>query len=309
MQSANEELTTVNEELLNRNLELSQVNNDLSNLLVSVNLPIVMLGNDLRIRRFTPMAEKVLNLIPTDVGRPLTDLRPNIDVPELEKRILEVIETLRVQRFDVQDRQGCWHTMWIRPYRTADNRIDGAVVALVDVDDLRGSLEQLQQSRDYAAAIVDTVPTSLLVLDQGWGVKTANQPFCQTFLLSQQEIENQPLWDLGNGQWNIPVLRPLLDDVLANNTRFQHFEVEHVFPRVGRKTLLASARRIDQPESRARMVLLALEDITQRKKAQAELLSSEQKFGQLAESLREVFYIRDVRSNRVLYISPAYETV
>src|SRR5262245_62742182 len=78
LQSTNEELTTVNEELQNRNDELTQLNNDLNNLLSSVSIPIIMLGNDLRIRRFTPLAEKVMNLIPTDTGRPITDIKPNL---------------------------------------------------------------------------------------------------------------------------------------------------------------------------------------------------------------------------------------
>ena len=83
LQSTNEELTTVNEELQNRNLELSQINDDLNNLLASVNMAIVMLSSDLRIRRFTPMAGRILNIIPTDIGRPITDLRPVIHVPDL----------------------------------------------------------------------------------------------------------------------------------------------------------------------------------------------------------------------------------
>ncbi|HYM09286.1 MAG TPA: chemotaxis protein CheB, partial [Bryobacterales bacterium] len=308
LQSANEELTTVNEELLNRNLELGQANNDLSNLLASTNIPIVMLGNDLCIRRFTPMAESVLSLIPTDIGRPVTDLRPNVELPDLENRIQEVIQTLRIQKFDVQDRQGRWHTMWIRPYRTVENKIDGAVIALVDIDDLKRSLEQLQESRDYATAIVDTVPTSVIVLDRDLRVKAANQSFYKTFALSPPEAENRALLDLDEGQWNIPGLRPLLDDVLVNSTRFQHFEVEHAFPRVGRKTLLVSARGID-PQGGGMDVLLAIEDITERRAAEAELRSTEQRFGQIAESMRDVFYIRDVKSNRTLYVSPAYETI
>src|SRR6266545_6059440 len=84
MESSNEELATVNEELQNRNAELGRSNNDLTNLLASVHMAIVMLGPDLRIRRFTPMAETMLNLIPTDVGRPLTDIKLNVDVPDLE---------------------------------------------------------------------------------------------------------------------------------------------------------------------------------------------------------------------------------
>jgi two-component system CheB/CheR fusion protein len=141
LQSTNEELTTLNEEMNSRNLELSQVNNDLSNLLASVNIPIVMLGNDLRVRRFTPQAEKVLNLLPTDIGRPVGDFKPKIDIPDLEHLFLDAIENLRVNEREVQDREGRWYSLWVRPYRTAENRIDGAVMVLVDVTERKQAAE------------------------------------------------------------------------------------------------------------------------------------------------------------------------
>jgi two-component system, chemotaxis family, CheB/CheR fusion protein len=133
LQSTNEELTTVNEELQNRNDELTLLNNDLNNLLSSVNLPIVMLGNDLRVRRFTPMAEKIMNLIPADIGRPITDIKPNLRVPDLKRSISHVIESLEIQENEVEDGNGRWYSMKIRPYRTLDNKIDGVVIVLLDL--------------------------------------------------------------------------------------------------------------------------------------------------------------------------------
>src|SRR5262245_3010125 len=125
LQSTNEELTTVNEELQNRNEELTQLNNDLNNLLSSVNIPIVMLGNDLRIRRFTPVAEKVMNLIPTDIGRPITDIKTNLRISDLRQSVMHVIDSLEIQENEVEDNTGRWYSMRIRPYRTLDNKIDG----------------------------------------------------------------------------------------------------------------------------------------------------------------------------------------
>src|SRR5438445_448798 len=116
LQSTNEELTTVNEELQNRNDELSQLNNDLNNLLSSVNIPIVMLGNDLRIRRFTPLAEKIMNLIPGDVGRPITDIKSNLKSRDLKQSIAKVIETLEIHESQTEDTQGKLYSMRIRPY-------------------------------------------------------------------------------------------------------------------------------------------------------------------------------------------------
>ncbi|HEV3217766.1 MAG TPA: chemotaxis protein CheB [Vicinamibacterales bacterium] len=134
LQSTNEELNTVNDELQGRNEELTRANADLINLLSSVHIAIVIVSNDLLIRRFTPMAEKTLNLIPSDVGRPFTQISPNIELPELSAIVANAIETVTQVEREVQDRQGHWYLLRIRPYKNADNRIDGAVVALFDID-------------------------------------------------------------------------------------------------------------------------------------------------------------------------------
>ncbi len=133
LQSTNEELNTVNEELSGRNDELSRVNSDLLNLLGSVQIAIVMVTNDLRIRRFTPMAEKILNLIPTDIGRPIGDIKPNIDCPDLERLITEAVDSVSIREQDCQDRNGNPYLLRVRPYKNVENRIDGAVLVLIDV--------------------------------------------------------------------------------------------------------------------------------------------------------------------------------
>lgn len=137
LQSTNEELTTLNDELESRNTELEHVNNDLHNLLASVNIPIVFVTPDLRIRRFTNVAEKLLNLIPGDIGRPITDINMRLTVPRIDKLIAEVIETLQTKDLDVQDRAGHWWSVRVRPYKTTDQKIDGAVIAFVDIDVLK----------------------------------------------------------------------------------------------------------------------------------------------------------------------------
>ena len=120
LQSTNEELVTVNETLANRNVELDRANNDLLNLLGNVNIPVVMVGPDLRIRHFTPDAGKVLRLIPTDIGRPIGDLRPSIPLHDLERKIGEVLETLTVIEEELAETDGRCHLVRIRPYRTED---------------------------------------------------------------------------------------------------------------------------------------------------------------------------------------------
>jgi two-component system CheB/CheR fusion protein len=136
-QSANEELSTVNEELRHRNAELARVNNDLLNLLGGVGLPIVMVGRDLRIRRFTPLAEKAFNLIPTDVGRPISDMKSNLQLDDFPGLVAQVIDTLTPFDAEVRDRTGRAYSLRIRPYVTLENKIDGASIVLMDLDPVR----------------------------------------------------------------------------------------------------------------------------------------------------------------------------
>jgi two-component system CheB/CheR fusion protein len=134
LQSTNEELNTVNDELHARNEELTRVNADLLNLLASVQIAIVIVSRDLRVRRFTPMAEKKFNLIPSDIGRPLSQISTTLQCPELPSLIIETIDTVSPVERTVQDNKGETYLLRIRPYKTPDNRIDGAVIALFDLD-------------------------------------------------------------------------------------------------------------------------------------------------------------------------------
>jgi two-component system, chemotaxis family, CheB/CheR fusion protein len=134
LQSTNEELNTLNAELHSRNEELSRLNSDLINLLSSVELAVIMVDRGLCIRRFTPAAEKLFNLIATDVGRPMQHIKPNIVYPDLEQRIHQVIEKVAPIEEEVQDTQGVWYLLRVRPYCSLDNRIEGAVIALLNID-------------------------------------------------------------------------------------------------------------------------------------------------------------------------------
>src|SRR5438552_216353 len=134
LQSTNEELTTLNEELSNRNLEMIQLTNELNNLLASTQMPIVMVDNALTVRRATPAARSAFNILPTDIGRPLSELRPNINISDLDSILREVIETLGTRERKVTDKEGRPYSLRVRPYRTTDDKIDGAVITLVDIE-------------------------------------------------------------------------------------------------------------------------------------------------------------------------------
>ncbi len=133
LQSTNEELTTLNEELSNRNQEIMQANSDLNNLLASTQIAIVTVDSELTVRRATPPARNAFNILPTDVGRPISDFKPNFDLVDLEPMVRQVLATLEAQERVVRHKEGTEYSLRVRPYRTADNKIDGAVLTLVDL--------------------------------------------------------------------------------------------------------------------------------------------------------------------------------
>jgi two-component system CheB/CheR fusion protein len=264
IQATNEELTITNSELRSRNSELFLLNNDLINLLASINIAIVMLTNDLRVRRFTPMAQRLFNLIPADTQRHFTDIRTNLDIPDLEQVILDVQETIRVKALEVQTTSGQWYMLTIRPYRTTENQIDGVVLVLHDIHAFKRSLATLEEARNYAEEIVESVPLPLLVLESDLRVNKANRAFYQTFQVQWLDTIQSSLFDLGNGQWNIPGLRPLLEGILTDDTTVQNVEIEHEFEHIGNKTMLLNAVKMIESGDTHR-ILLSIEDITDRK--------------------------------------------
>jgi two-component system CheB/CheR fusion protein len=137
LQSSNEELMTLNEELENRNQELALANNDLINLLSAVDIPIVMLDGNLRIRRFNPGAQRSWNLISTDIGRSINEIKTSLRMENLDEVVAHVIDSLEVKELEIQDRSGGSHSLRIRPYKTTDNKIDGAVLVLLDLEEFR----------------------------------------------------------------------------------------------------------------------------------------------------------------------------
>ena len=261
LQSSNEELTTLNEELHNRNAELTAVNNDLLNLLGSVTVPVVIVGQDLHIRRFTPPAQKLLNLLPSDVGRRLSEIRPNLDVDDLGKIAHESVENVSTQEIEVREKEtGTWHLMRVRPYKTWDNKIDGAVFSFQDIDAMKRNLDRMHE---HADALIENAREAILVLNGKLQVISANLAFYRNFEVSREETLTRPVYDLGDGQWNIPKLRELLENILPNNGRVEDFEVRHNFPHLGERVMMLNAGRIE-PQAGQKLILLYIEDVTGR---------------------------------------------
>jgi two-component system CheB/CheR fusion protein len=300
LQSANEELTMLNEELQNRNNELNTVNSDLGNLVSAVDVAFVMVDKDLRLRRFSATAEKLLGICPVDIGHPLTNLQGRMDLTEFQPLMRQVVETLTSVHRDIQDRNGHWFSATIRPYRTLDDHIAGAVVMLVDIDVLKRSLRAAEEARDYAEGLIETVREPLVVLDEDLRVQRATSAFYEAFQVSRVETEGRFLYDLGSGQWNIARLRELLGNSLFRNRSFRDFEIEYDFPHIGRRTMRLNGRRISPDDGHRRSVLLAIEDITERRR------DAEVRYQRLFETARDGMLIFEAETGKLTDVNPFF---
>ena len=262
LQSLNEELMTVNAELQNKVEELTAINNDIDNLMAGTEIGTIFLDRHLSIKRFTPFATELFNLIPTDVARSLTDITSRIKYDRLEQDVQEVLATLQAKEVEIETREGGWFALRIIPYRTRENFIAGVVLTFTDITGIKRLGQQLQRALDYAQGIVETVREPLMVLNSDLRVHSANRSFYQTFQTTPPETEGRLIYQLGNSQWDIPRLRQLLEEIIPQNNVFENFEVEHDFPGIGSRTMMLNARRLEARPGHPSLILLALEDVT-----------------------------------------------
>ena len=157
----------------------------------------------------------------------------------------------------------------VRPYKTTDNKIDGAIITLSDIDVFKRREHELQASRDYAVSIVETGTQPLVVLDAELRVQLANRAFYEVFQVTRKETEQRLIYSLGNSQWDIPRLRVLLEEILPQNTSFDGFELEHTFPTIGHRAMLLNARRVRFQVSQPPHILLGINDVTEIRAAAA----------------------------------------
>ena len=167
------------------------------------------------------------------------------------------------------------------------------------VDEIKRTEQELQQGWNYAQAIIEAVPP-LLVLDANLRVKTANESFYKHFRVSAPETKDCLVYELGNGQWNIPKLRTFLEDVLPRHSFFKDFEVTHEFESIGQRTILLSGRQVDHLQC----ILLFIDDITERVESRAVMRASEIRYRRLFEAARDGILILDPVTRKITDANP-----
>jgi two-component system CheB/CheR fusion protein len=264
LQSTNEELETVNSELQEKNRQLVQANDDIENLFSSSSVGSVFLDQELRVKRYTPAMRGIFKLIGTDVGRPLHDITSSIEGQDILSDAQEVLETLDHRKLEIRTSDGRHFDVEIRPYRNAENLIDGVVLTFTDISRAMNLQQEAQHARRFAEIITDTIREPLIVLDGHLTVSSANRSFYLFFRTTPRDTEGKKLYDLGNGQWDIPQLRTALEKVIPKRNELEDYWVEHEFPRIGRRVMLLNARRMKVGGKENDLILLAFEDVTGR---------------------------------------------
>ncbi len=261
LQSVNEELITVNTELQAKIEQLSGLQNDMKNLLDNINVGTIFLDQHQLIRRFTRGATRAYRLIATDVGRPLADIKSNLEDDDLIDEAQTVFESSSPSEREVRTTGGACYLARIQPYRTLDDAIEGIVLTFTDISKRVEAEAAERKARKLAESIIDTVREPLVVLNGDMRVVSASRSFYQRFHFTPGDVIDQSIYDLGNHQWNIPALRERLETVLPRDQVFEDFAVEFEIPAVGRCKMLLNARCVVVEAGERPLILLAMENV------------------------------------------------
>jgi two-component system CheB/CheR fusion protein len=203
----------------------------------------VIVSSDLRIRRFTPMAERILNLIPGDVGRPIGHIKPNLNCPDLEKLIVQAVDAVAASERTVSDPQGHRFSMRIRPYKDVENRIDGAVLTLFDLESVKRDGQVAELDEVFADAILETSRTPLLVLDGEQRVRALNPAFRRMMGLGSEVVAGKSVYSFAQGAWELSGLRRLLEMVSEKAEMVENASLELPVAGGTIKTFILNLRR------------------------------------------------------------------
>lgn len=269
--AANEEMQTANQVLQQRQTALINAVQGLTDVFSSMNVPMLALSRDLTIRHITPAMQKLAHIAASDVGRNVQEVQLDLQIGNLPSLLHEVLESLTPCEIEVQDRTDCWHLLRIRPYRTGDNRIDGLVLVMMDIDQLRRNRQDLLDGSTFLQSIFESVPVPVVVIRSDTLIHTANIAFRSMTHMRLNALAGRFLSDLLNHLWGVSCLQPLLNALLE---RGEKFEFEHTSTTADVKTLLIKGQPVRTVNQSA--ALISLEDVTARR--QSEAILQEQRF-------------------------------
>jgi PAS domain S-box-containing protein len=241
---------------------------DLSDVLDTIEVPVVVVRRDVLIACFNKAAADVLGLSASDVGRPCRSISVFAGLPRLEQQCRQVIADGVECRADFRDGDR-WFVVRIAPYTTADRQISGTVLTFTNVTAFRASTDQAIYEREFTKSILNTVADPLVVVSPDLRIQSGNRAFYTTLGVSRDEAQGMPLDEVGNGAFAFRTLRAQFEEMLAGRHAFQPVEVEHVFPGRGQRTLILDAHPLSVPGHSTRRVLVTFQDITARKQAEA----------------------------------------
>lgn len=265
MQSLNEELTSINAQLTATVNQQRATADDLENILRSSELPIIFLDSDLNIRFFSSAAKALLGAIDSDIGRPIGDLALRFNDAELSADISSVLKTLNAQSREIRAKSGEWYNRRALPFRTLDDAVQGVVLTFSDISAAKGSELKLEAARTYANSVIDAGRQPLVVVDQRLRIVSCNSSFFRMFTTTSGDAAGQMLTAIAQGRLNVPAMNSFLDRARAESAPIEDYEIEIDLPPQGRRILLASSRKVPGEAQATPLILLSLDDITERK--------------------------------------------
>jgi two-component system CheB/CheR fusion protein len=283
LQSINEELTTVNQELKSKLDELGHANSDLHNLMVSTAIPTIFLDRELRIMRYTPSAVKIFNLIPTDIGRPLTDLKHRLQYPGLEEDARNVLLHLSSIEHEVRDeRDGRWFLSRLLPYRTMEDQVAGVVLTLVNITETKRSAAALEKSESRFRALVTQAKAGIVETDLERRFTYVNDRFCEITGRRREELLGKEIQEVLPTE-DITRDLDLFSRMVSSGNAFDR---ESRFVRPDGSTLwtVGTFTRLDDPDGNGRGILAVVVDLTEHRRAMEDLEKSR---AELLEALEE----------------------